>query len=134
MSGLFYTILCPKLTQYFHRFHDYLEERDGGMPFLINQKFKLAIAFAKDHFKFAVNGEYIKDFDFKYRPDGVLPHLNGFKIDNEEMRVEVAEVEHHHCTSSNCDKFEKYSVPTSGGEYFQEEMKILKQGADRAKC
>lgn len=94
------------------RFDTNLEERKGGMPFSINHQFKLAIAFAQNCFKFAVDGVHIKDFDFPYRRDGRFPELNGFKIYANDVRVEVSEIEHLYMEHTlECEGFQKYSCP-----------------------
>uniref|UniRef100_A0A1L8DQD9 Galectin n=1 Tax=Nyssomyia neivai TaxID=330878 RepID=A0A1L8DQD9_9DIPT len=86
------------------------EERDGDFPFVIDQQFKLAIAFTMDDFRFAVNGNYFGKFT--YRSTNVLDHLNGFKISvGNGLQLEITGVDHMNMGIPNCDGFEAYSHP-----------------------
>lgn len=86
------------------------EERDGGFPFVIDQQFKLAIAFSDTEFKFAVNGNQFASYTYKHA--NVLDQLNGFKTySNRGLQLEISSVDHMHLGLSDCDGFEAYSHP-----------------------
>lgn len=86
------------------------EERDGGFPFRFNQQFRLAIAFTKNAFLFAVDGR--RFCTFAYRKSRLLDTLTGFIIKtNNGMRMQVTSVDHLTSNDMDCSEFEKYSNP-----------------------
>lgn len=97
------------LTKLLNSF-DQREERDGGFPFIIDQQFKLAIAFTETEFKFAVNGQLFGSF--QYRSPNQLAVLNGFKTYcGNGMQLEVTGVDHMNMGFPDCEAFETYSDP-----------------------
>lgn len=86
------------------------EERDGVFPFVYNVQFKLAIAFARHEFKFAVNG--IPFETFRYRSRNQLNCLNGMKVvGSYGMHVEVTSVEYVQTETHECHGYEMFSHP-----------------------
>lgn len=86
------------------------EERKGDFPFVIDQQFKLAIGFTETAFKFAVNGKFFAQFN--YREQNVLPNLNGLKlVCGNGMEIEISSVDHLNMGVDDCEGFESYSDP-----------------------
>lgn len=77
---------------------------------MIDQQFKLAIAFSDNSFKFAVNGEPIPAF--KYRSPNQLDILNCFKMTTSDgLYMEITSIDHMNLGGADCDGFESFSDP-----------------------
>lgn len=86
------------------------EERDGVLPFFIDEQFKLAIAFGAHEFKFAVNGNPFGKFD--YRSAQQLTKLNGLKIMAARgMHLEITGVDHVQTGEPDCGDWQTFSHP-----------------------
>jgi len=89
------------------------ETRAGGFPFVLNQLFKIALAFSEGDFKVAVNGQYLMSFPFDHidlEENGLWDILTGFQIKaGSNLNVNVSQVEHIQANNRDCDGFENYS-------------------------
>lgn len=83
-------------------------ETSGSFPFTINKKFKLAICYTDNEFKFAVRGAIFSSF--KYRSPNLPDNLNGLKVSRGcDLYMQVYGVQHINLGSTNGDGFENYS-------------------------
>uniref|UniRef100_A0A336LTS2 Galectin n=1 Tax=Culicoides sonorensis TaxID=179676 RepID=A0A336LTS2_CULSO len=86
------------------------EETSGEFPFVFDQQFKLAIALSTTHFLIAIDGR--RFCMYKYRTQNQFDSLNGFKIYClDQLRLEVATVDHIYTGSPSCQEFETFSNP-----------------------
>lgn len=90
------------------------EIHSQGFPFVLNQPFKLAVAFTESDFKVAVNGQHLMRFslsNIELEDDQSLwDILTGFQIKSGlDLKVQVTQVEHIRASDSDCDGFENYS-------------------------
>ncbi|XP_063696480.1 uncharacterized protein LOC134827660 [Culicoides brevitarsis] len=86
------------------------EESNGEFPFVFDQQFKMAIALSLTHFLVAIDGK--RFCTYKYRTQNQFEALNGFKIFClEQMRLEVASIDHIYTGSPTCAEFESFSNP-----------------------
>lgn len=86
------------------------EETSCEFPFVFDQQFKIAIALSVTHFLIGIDGR--RFCTYKYRTQNQFEALNGFKIFClDQMRLEVATIDHIYTGSPTCQEFESFSNP-----------------------
>lgn len=87
------------------------DEERYPFPFVIDQMFKMAIAFTETSFNVAIDGERL--FSYAYRQsNSFLDTLTGIKFQNGNgMQLEIQGIDHLSGGTSDCDGFESYSHP-----------------------
>lgn len=85
-----------------------VEERFGGFPFILDQQFRMAIAFTPKDLRIAIDGSFFSSFN--HRSQTKIEKINGFKMGTSHgMYMEVTSVDHLEMNSDDCDGFEHYS-------------------------
>lgn len=87
------------------------DEERYPFPFVVDQMFKMAIAFTETSFNVAVDGERL--FSYAYRQNNsFLDTLTGIKFSNSSgMNLEIQGIDHMSGGASDCEGFESYSHP-----------------------
>lgn len=87
-----------------------VEERFGEFPFILNQQFRMAIAFTPKDLRIAIDGSFFSTFN--HRSQTKIEKMNGFKMSTSSgMYMEVTSVDHLKMDTDDCDGFEHYSHP-----------------------
>lgn len=89
------------------------EIRSDSFPFVMNQNFKIAIAFSDKDLKVAVNGHFLMNFALDHidleDDESLWDILTGFHIKAaSDMKINISRVEHT-VADRDCDGFENYS-------------------------
>lgn len=87
------------------------DEERHPFPFVIDQHFKMAIAFTETSVNVAVDGEKLFSYAYRYS-NSFLDTLMGVKfIDGNGTHIEVQGIDHMNMGMSDCLGFESYSHP-----------------------
>jgi hypothetical protein len=87
------------------------DEEQGPFPFIIDQLFKMAIAFTETSFEIAVDGEKCMSFPYRYS-NSFLDNLMGLKFQTSNgTQLEIQSIDHMNMGISDCEGFETYSHP-----------------------
>jgi Galactoside-binding lectin len=87
------------------------DEQRAPFPFVIDQIFKMSIAFTETSFEVAVDGEKLYSYPYRYS-NAFLDTLMGTKFSGENgLSLEIQGIDHMNMGMSDCEGAESYSHP-----------------------
>lgn len=87
------------------------DEEKYGLPFTLDQMFKMAVALTENSFRLAVDGNVFMTYNYRVH-NSFLDTLSGIKMHlSKGLQLEVQGVDHFNTGTIDCEGFEAYSHP-----------------------